>query len=181
MSSPLLVPTPSCIPPLAKDRRSHDGHPSTSRSLEPDITLPSSAARANPFLKVNTFRHGLSTASLHSRDLLRQLSKERLVVRCSPTSARQSSKIAPGARRYDSPLPAPQAPLFAAPCASCTLYVAYPACASLAKKALTSAALKAGVVGVGAALSVVVRPLLDSRLWVVRCAQKLPGCWAGLV
>lgn len=81
-----------------------------------------------------------------------------------------------GARRYDSPLLAPQAPPFAAPCASCTLYVAYPACASLARKVLTSAALKAGTVGFGAALSVFVRPLLDSRLWLVRCAQKLPGC-----
>jgi hypothetical protein len=65
---------------------------STSRNLERDITFPSSAARANPFLKVNTFRHGLSTASLHSRDLLRKLSKERLIVRCSPTSALEPSK-----------------------------------------------------------------------------------------
>jgi hypothetical protein len=87
---------------------------------------------------------------------------------------------------YDSPLLAPQAPLFAPPGASCTLYVAYPACASLAKKTLTSAALKpvsafARVAELGVALSGVDgRPLLGSRLWLARCAQKFPGGWAGL-
>lgn len=63
---------------------------STTQNLELDSTLQSSAASANPFLKVNPTRQRLSTASLHSRDLLRQLSKERLIVRCSPVSARKS-------------------------------------------------------------------------------------------
>ena len=92
MSSPLLALTPSCIPPWVETFWSHVGLPSTSRSLEPDITLQSSISSANPFLKLNTIRHDLSATSLHSRDLLRQLSKERLIVRCSPISARQSLK-----------------------------------------------------------------------------------------
>ena len=75
---------------LTETRRSDDGHPSTSCSLELDFFLQSSAACANPSFQVNTDRHRLSAASLHSRDLLRQLSKERLIVRCIPTSARQS-------------------------------------------------------------------------------------------
>ena len=88
MSLPFLVPNASCIPPLAKTCRSYEGHSST--CLELYRTLQSSAVSLNPFFKVNTARHELSAASFHSRDLLRQLSKERLVVRCVPISARQS-------------------------------------------------------------------------------------------
>lgn len=88
MSSPFLVPNSSCIPLLAETCRSYDGHSST--CLELYSTLQSSAACLNPFFKVNTTRHELSAASFHSRNLLRQLSKKRLVVRCIPISARQS-------------------------------------------------------------------------------------------
>lgn len=115
---PLPVHTLPCIPPLAEPPRSYDGHPSTSHSLELASTLQLSAASDNPSFKVNPIRHRLSTTPLHSRDLLRQLSKERLVVRCSPISARQSFKSAHAAtthpsqrpKHHSSPRPAPLAP-----------------------------------------------------------------------
>lgn len=118
MSSPLLALTPSCIPPWVETFWSHVGLPSTSRSLEPDITLQSSISSANPFLKLNTIRHDLSATSLHSRDLLRQLSKERLIVRCNPTSALPTLQKAQAAtthpcqhpKRHSSQHPAPLAP-----------------------------------------------------------------------
>jgi hypothetical protein len=136
-------------------------------------------------LQHRTLAQQLSAPSLKRSNLLRQQTKERLIARCPLNQLTIPSKKEAAVPPYDSPLLAPQAPLFTPPGASCTLYVAYPACASRARKALTSAALKpvsafAGVAELEVTLSGAGgRPLLGSRLWLARCAQKVPGGWEG--
>lgn len=67
-------------------------HQSAARSLELHGSIDVSAASVRPISKVIPTDQQPSAASLQSSDLLRQLCKDRLVVRCMPTSAPRSSQ-----------------------------------------------------------------------------------------